>query len=187
MQRTVYWTQLDSPWGPMFLAGSEKAICLCEFLKTKALSHLLERLESQDTCVQIKQDPRPLATALDGLNRYFSNKPERLDHPVGVQGTPFQKEVWLALREIPLGQVASYGEIAARIGRPNSARAVGQACGSNSVVLFVPCHRVIAAKGKLGGFGSGLGLKEALLAHEGVRLEQAPGQAPGTQYHRVIM
>lgn len=173
MKRTVYHTQLDSPWGPLFLAGTEKAICSCEFLDGKNVSNLLFQLQKQDHEALIKQDPQALASPVDGLNRYFSGELQKLDYPVDLQGSPFHMKVWSALQDIPLGRVATYGEIAARIGSPGGARAVGQACGSNPAVLFIPCHRVVAADGKLGGFGGGLSLKRALLRHEGVKMRQA--------------
>ena len=164
----IYYTEVASPWGPLFLAGTEKGICLCEFMQGKNLSSLLMRVEKQYHRSLIKQNLEPLAAALDGLNLYFSGGPENLDHPLDLRGTQFQMQVWSTLRGIPLGEVATYGEIAERIGRPGGARAVGQACGSNPAVLFVPCHRVVASAGKLGGFGSGLKLKKALLLHEGI-------------------
>jgi len=83
-------------------------------------------------------------------------------------GTAFQRAVWGALRRIALGKTRSYGEIAASIGRPKAVRAVGGACGANPIAILVPCHRVLAANGKLGGFGAGLKWKRALLAREGV-------------------
>ncbi len=171
MPTNIYYTQLDSPWGPLFLAGTEKAICSCEFFDGKNVSTLLFRLQKQDHQALIKQNPQALASAVDALNRYFAGAPQKLDYPVDLQGSPFHIKVWTALRNIPLGKVATYGEIAGRIGSPGGARAVGQACGSNPVVLFVPCHRVVAADGTLGGFGGGLSLKRALLRHEGVRME----------------
>ena len=82
-------------------------------------------------------------------------------------GTPFQQLVWQALREIPLGETRSYGEIARGIGRPRAVRAVGAACGANPVPLLVPCHRVLAANGKLGGFSGGPEWKPRLLRREG--------------------
>jgi O-6-methylguanine DNA methyltransferase len=81
-------------------------------------------------------------------------------------GTPFQEEVWDALRRIPRGETRTYGEIAADLGRPQAARAVGRACGANPVPVFVPCHRVQAAGGRLGGFSGGLRWKRLLLARE---------------------
>jgi O-6-methylguanine DNA methyltransferase len=88
-------------------------------------------------------------------------------------GTPFQQKVWRALREIPLGQTRSYSEIAAAVDHPRAVRAVGGACGANPIPVLVPCHRVLAQGGKLGGFSAGLGWKERLLECEGVRLGQA--------------
>jgi O-6-methylguanine DNA methyltransferase len=80
--------------------------------------------------------------------------------------TDFQKAVWSALLKIPPGQVVAYGELARVIGRPNSARAVGAACGANPIPLLVPCHRVVAAHGQLGGFSAGLKWKQLLLGRE---------------------
>ena len=166
MQKKVYFTQFASPWGPLFLAGTETGICSCRFLQGKDLSSLIHQLrKSPDHLVQ--EDALGLASAIDALRQYFSGEKKDLSHPLDLKGTPFQTLVWSALREIPPGEVATYGEIASRIGRPRAARAVGRACGGNRAVLFVPCHRVIAAQGKLGGFGGGLELKKALLRHEG--------------------
>jgi O-6-methylguanine DNA methyltransferase len=167
MQRTIYYTRLASPWGPLFLAGTEEGVCACEFLNGKDIVNVLSHLQKQKHHAKIQEDPQPLASAVDRLNRYFAGELENLNQPLDLQGSQFQMQVWSALRRIPAGKVATYGEIAARIGRPRGARAVGQACGSNPVVLFVPCHRVVAANGGLGGFGSGLSLKKALLQHEG--------------------
>ena len=82
-------------------------------------------------------------------------------------GTEFQRRVWKALRSIPPGQTKSYSQIAQAIGRPEAVRAVGQACGANPIPVVIPCHRVLAAGGKLGGFSSGLDWKRKLLAREG--------------------
>ena len=85
-----------------------------------------------------------------------------------VGGTAFQRAVWQALLKIPRGRTISYGELARRVGRPGAARAVGQAVGSNPVPILVPCHRVVASDGTLGGFGGGLPMKRTLLRQEGV-------------------
>ena len=86
--------------------------------------------------------------------------------PVETNGTPFQQQVWKALREIPAGHTTSYGALAARIGRAGASRAVGLANGSNPVGLVVPCHRVIGANGTLTGYGGGIDRKRWLLDHE---------------------
>ncbi len=84
--------------------------------------------------------------------------------------TEFQKSVWQAMLKIPRGKTKSYGEIAGLIGRPRAVRAVGNACGANRVPVLVPCHRILAAHKKIGGFGSGLDWKRSLLRREGVEL-----------------
>jgi len=135
-------------------------------LHGKDISNLISQLREKPNYV-VQENALPLVPAIDVLEQFFSGETKRLSQALDLQGTPFQLMVWAALREIPLGEVATYGQIADRIGSPRAARAVGQACGSNQVVLFVPCHRVVAAHGKLGGFGGGLKLKKALLRHEG--------------------
>jgi O-6-methylguanine DNA methyltransferase len=90
--------------------------------------------------------------------------------PLDLAGTEFQKSVWNALRKISTGKTKSYGEIARAIGKPKAVRAVGGACGANPVPVLVPCHRVLAANKKLGGFSGGLDWKRSLLKREGITL-----------------
>lgn len=104
------------------------------------------------------------------LAEYFAGKRRRFELELAPSGTVFQRRVWKALTEIPYGQVVSYGEIARRIGLPGAARAVGQANGANPIPIVIPCHRVIAADGTIGGFSSGLDIKRRLLGIEQVRL-----------------
>jgi O-6-methylguanine DNA methyltransferase len=90
--------------------------------------------------------------------------------PLDLAGTDFQKSVWNALRKISFGQTKSYGEIARAVGNPKAVRAVGGACGANPIPVLIPCHRVLAADGKIGGFSGGLDWKRLLLVREGVRI-----------------
>ena len=83
-----------------------------------------------------------------------------------LSGTPLQKKVWAALQKIPCGKTETYSQIAASVGKPKAARAAGSACGANPIPLLIPCHRVVAASGKLGGFSGGLDWKKKLLARE---------------------
>ena len=108
---------------------------------------------------------RATATA---LKKILAGRPAKNFPPLDLAGTEFQKSVWTALRKISAGQTKSYGEIAQAIGRPKAVRAVGGACGANPVPVLVPCHRVLAANKKLGGFSSGLNWKRKLLKREGV-------------------
>jgi methylated-DNA-[protein]-cysteine S-methyltransferase len=106
-----------------------------------------------------------LAAAKQALADYFAGKVPQLP-ALDLRGTDFQLEVWRALTRIPFGEVVTYGELAARLGRPGSSRAVGAANGRNPVAILVPCHRVVAAGGRLGGYSGGLEIKRRLLAHE---------------------
>ncbi|NNC87258.1 MAG: methylated-DNA--[protein]-cysteine S-methyltransferase [Akkermansiaceae bacterium] len=109
-----------------------------------------------------------LNAAEDQLSEYFAGERKAFDLPLDPRGSDFQREVWDALCHIPYGTTCSYREIAQRIGKPKSVRAVGTANGANPIAIIVPCHRVIGADGSLTGFSAGLHIKEALLEHEGV-------------------
>jgi methylated-DNA-[protein]-cysteine S-methyltransferase len=117
----------------------------------------------------IEYDRDPFGHAAT-IQAYFEGQLNAIDSlPVECIGTPFQKTVWRALREIPCGQTVSYSELARRIGRPNAVRAVGLANGANPISVIVPCHRVIGANGTLTGYGGGLERKRWLLSHERAR------------------
>jgi len=110
---------------------------------------------------------RSLNGLTDALGRYFHGELEAIDPlPVQTSGTPFQREVWRALREIPCGGTISYARLAERIHRPSAIRAVGFSNGSNPVTVVVPCHRVIGSDGSLTGYAGGLERKRWLLQHE---------------------
>ena len=100
------------------------------------------------------------------LGEYFACKRKTFDLPLAVKGTPFRSAVWDALRRIPYGEVATYGEIAREVGSPGAARAVGGACNANPIAIIIPCHRVVGANGALTGFGGGLDVKAMLLGLE---------------------
>ena len=103
----------------------------------------------------------------DAIAAYFAGNLNAIDAlPVQAGGTPFQRDVWRALREIPCGTTLSYGKLAERIGRPAAVRAVGMANGANPVAVVVPCHRVIGSNGSLTGYGGGIERKRWLLNHE---------------------
>lgn len=109
-----------------------------------------------------------LLNAKQQMLTYFKTE-TAFDLPLNPKGTPFQQKVYEALLKIPYGKTASYGEIAAMIGKPKAARAVGQAVNKNPLMIIVPCHRIIGKDGSLTGFYGGLALKEKLLKIEGIR------------------
>ena len=104
------------------------------------------------------------------LDEYFAGTRRSFDFPCRAQGTPFQRKVWAALRDIPYGETRSYKDIAEAIGHPKAFRAVGMANHANPIFIAIPCHRVIGASGALVGYGGGLEMKKALLALEASRL-----------------
>ncbi len=114
----------------------------------------------------------PSSSALAGdLDSYLKGNPEPLDHFLDLSfASPFSRSAWTVARQIPFGTVMTYGDLAGKLDRIGGARAVGQAMGSNRFPLLIPCHRVVARGGALGGFGSGLRLKRWLLEQEGVSL-----------------
>jgi methylated-DNA-[protein]-cysteine S-methyltransferase len=112
------------------------------------------------------RDDALLRPAREQLRAYFAGELLDFTVPLALEGTRFQRRVWDELRRIPFGDAVSYAEVARRVGRPTGARAVGSANGRNPVAIIVPCHRVIAADGTLGGYGGGLRRKRWLLDHE---------------------
>jgi len=122
--------------------------------------------------------PPLLAAAGAQLQQYLAGQRQAFELPLAPAGTAFQQHVWTLLTEIPFGAIATYGEIAARAGRAGAARAVGAACHRNPIPIFIPCHRVVAAGGRLGGFSLGLDLKRRLLTLEGTTAGKADHPRP---------
>jgi methylated-DNA-[protein]-cysteine S-methyltransferase len=118
--------------------------------------------------------------AVKELREYFDGKRTAFSVPFEAEGTQFQCDVWKALTDIPYGETRTYAEVAKAVGRPKAARAVGTANHDNRIPVFIPCHRVLAAGGALGGFACGLDFKEVLLRVEG-SLPRPPRQAAATR------
>jgi methylated-DNA-[protein]-cysteine S-methyltransferase len=156
---------VDSPIGPLTAAERAGRVCLLHFgPDSAAIDQTFDRWYPGEPRAR-----QPIAAVSSVLRRYFDGDLAALDTvPVELNGTPFQKKVWEALRRIPCGGTISYGELARRIGETAAIRAVGAANGANPVAVIVPCHRVIGSDGSLTGYGGGLDRKQWLLAHEGV-------------------
>jgi methylated-DNA-[protein]-cysteine S-methyltransferase len=163
---TLDFDTLDSPVGRLDLYARDGRLCALEL---QGSSHpVREWLENRfgAFATRVVRDPAGARTALAA---YFEGDLTALDRvQTDPGGTPFQRRVWDALRAIPVGTTVTYSEIAARVGSPGAARAAGGANACNPVAIVVPCHRVVAAGGKLGGYAGGLGMKRWLLEHEGV-------------------
>ena len=160
-----------SPFGELYLLAGEKGIVAVSLGESFELFRRRYDLMAPGAWKQVKPETdRTLRSAVAALRAFF-DKGEPLPDtiPLDPRGTPFRRKVWAALRKIPHGKTLSYGEVAQRVGSPGASRAVGSACGSNPIPLFIPCHRVVAFDGSLGGFGGGLKMKEKLLALEASR------------------
>ncbi len=161
----IFYSEMTTPLGRIYLAMTEKGlrfICLTksEWLKT------IDKL-SQNNRLRFIKSEKQFKSLKKKLVRYFSGKFSEFDLDLDIRdATPFQKKVWREMRKIPYGQTRSYQWLANRV-KVRSPRAVGQACGSNPLPIIIPCHRVIASDGTLGGFGNGLDKKIHLLKLEG--------------------
>ncbi len=157
--------EAPAPIGPVLLASDGSSLVALDFgMPEERLHGLLHARFGQGVALKEADDPQGFASA---VRAYFAGRLDALDQlPADGGGSPFQRRVWAALREIPAGQTRSYGQVAARIGKPGAARAVGLANSLNPVSLAVPCHRVIGSTGALTGYGGGLERKRWLLAHE---------------------
>ena len=169
----VHTAQIDSPIGSLRVASTEHGLAYLElpFASGRGLRGWLKRCVPDARC---EDGFAPNRMAIAQILEYLEGKRVAFDLPIDLRGTPFQRAVWQALLEIPYGQTRSYAEIAAAVGQPSAVRAVGAANGANPIALVVPCHRVIASDGRLGGYGGGLRLKAKLLAME--RSRPAQGQ-----------
>lgn len=146
-----------SPLGDIALASSEQGLCRLALPSQLALRPFPDDWQRDD-------DSAPHTRKQ--LAEYFAGKRQRFDLALDLQGTAFQQQVWQALLAIPYGQCCSYGDLAAAIKRPKAMRAVGAANGRNPLPIIVPCHRVVAANGKLSGYFGGEDVKRQLLALE---------------------
>jgi len=154
----VNYAYIETPVGILLIAGNDAAVeCISFPRHGKAAKPEPGWQESQRGAV---------AEAIRQLQEYFAGERTGFDLPLAPKGTEFQRAVWRQLQDIPYGETISYGELARRVGNPKAARAVGSANGANPLPIVIPCHRVIAGDGSIGGFGGGLPTKEILLALE---------------------
>ena len=160
----IDFTIVDSALGRLLVATTERGVCRLALGNDDAA---MEReLRDEFSAADVARDDDALhETVTEVLRRIDGAEPE-MSLPLDVRGTAFQLQVWRELVCIPRGETRSYQEVAEAVGKPRAARAVGNACGSNPVAIIVPCHRVVASDGGLGGYGWGLDRKRLLLANE---------------------
>ncbi len=161
-QRTMHW--IASPLGRMLVVLGNGALQGLYFEGQKYFPELDDSLVQWDAS---QADPSSLSVSIEQqVEEYFLGGRQRFDLPIDLIGTPFQRDVWNQLTEIPYGEKRTYGQIARSIGKPEASRAVGAAIGRNPISVIVPCHRVVGQDASLVGYAGGLDRKSDLLQLE---------------------
>jgi AraC family transcriptional regulator, regulatory protein of adaptative response / methylated-DNA-[protein]-cysteine methyltransferase len=172
---TIHFATIETPLGWALVAASRRGICMTALADDR--DSLGAALRQRFPRATIEGGDAGLDDWAQRVVRCITAPGDRPDLPLDIRGTAFQAQVWRALRQIPLGETATYGEVAAALGRPAAVRAVGRACGANPLALLVPCHRVVHKDGDLGGYRWGIERKRALLRRERAAVADGPGDA----------
>lgn len=153
--------------GWVLVAATSKGICRIDIGDTP--QDLRARLQGSFPGAQLGTDDPHFEDTVSQVLAFLERPQQGWQLPLDIQGTAFQRRVWSALREIPAGSTASYGDVAAQIGKPTAARAVAQACAANKIAVAIPCHRVVRSDGQVGGYRWGAARKEVILERERVQ------------------
>jgi AraC family transcriptional regulator of adaptative response/methylated-DNA-[protein]-cysteine methyltransferase len=177
-ERAIAWTIRETSLGPLGVAATPRGVCWVRFGASEG--ELAAALEGEFPFARLARDDARLGPWSEALVERVEGGSARPDPPLDVAGSAFQRRVWDALRAIPRGATRSYGEVAAALGRPRAARAVARACATNPVAVAIPCHRVVAKDGGIGGYAYGTWRKRALLRAEadGTGVERAERRPP---------
>jgi AraC family transcriptional regulator of adaptative response/methylated-DNA-[protein]-cysteine methyltransferase len=157
----------ETPLGSLLVAATDKGVCSVMLGDSEAT--LKADLLKEFPAAEIRNDAKALRSSVNAIVEHLKNKSPRIDLPLDIQATAFQRQVWEHLRAIPYGATHSYSEVAKAIGQQKAVRAVARACATNPVALVIPCHRVIREDKSLGGYRWGLERKKKLLAREKTR------------------
>jgi len=166
----ISYTIARSPLGFLLVAATDKGICTVKLGDTA--SELDQDFRSEFAEAEISESDDKLAGAIEQILKHIAGRQPRLELPLDIRATAFQRQVWEALRSIPYGVTKSYGDIAKEIGQPKAVRAVARACATNPVALVIPCHRVIREDKSLGGYRWGIERKKKLLARESSKTDE---------------
>ena len=168
---TIFYSAVPCPLGCLLVAVTERGICKLSLGDGPA--PLFAGLEAEFNRAERIQDDEGVGYWVERIIAYLEGWQPDLNLPLDLRATAFQLKVWRELQAIPVGETRSYGEVAAAIGQPTASRAVASACARNPVALVIPCHRIIRADKRLGGYRWGIERKRALLERERRYLEQA--------------
>ena len=162
---TIGYVTASCPLGRLLVAATPKGVCSVAMGASDA--DLVAHLRREFPAATIDVDRQSLAACTAAIVAHLRGASRGVDVPLDIQATAFQWQVWQALSAIPFGETRTYAEVARSIGRPRATRAVARACATNPVALAIPCHRVVASDGSVGGYRWGVGRKERLLRQEG--------------------
>jgi len=160
----ISYTIASSSMGRLLVAVTERGVCAVRMADNDA--ELEKDLRGEFPNAELKRDDSALRESVQKILNHLEKNEPRLDLPLDIKATAFQRQVWEHLRAIPYGQTVSYGEVAKALGKPGAVRAVGRACATNPVALVIPCHRVVREDKTLGGYRWGLDRKKKLLDYE---------------------
>jgi AraC family transcriptional regulator of adaptative response/methylated-DNA-[protein]-cysteine methyltransferase len=177
---SIGYTIAKCPLGRLLVAATPRGVCMVSLGDADAV--LEAALLSEYPNAEIHCDAPELAKWVKAILSNLNGRERRLDLPLDVEATAFQRRVWQELRRIPYGRTRSYTEVARAIGRPRAVRAVARACATNPVSIVVPCHRVVREDGNLAGYRWGLERKQALIETEKQRRELARRDAAGVSH-----
>lgn len=155
-----------SPIGDLIIGSVGDRLCLCDWAASPHHRSVTDRLKRHCKTDIVSGDSSILRLTARQLNEFFSGIRTMFNIPVAIFGTEFQEDVWLKIAEIPFGETTSYSQLAKAVNRPASVRTVANACGANAMSIIIPCHRVVAIDGSLGGYAGGVDTKQWLQAHE---------------------
>lgn len=167
--KMIYWSEFNRGKDTYQLAAAEGKVCYIGGPE-EGYAALEKWVSKQYKGAVLIENPEEMQPFIQEFEAYFTGEKRAFEMPIEPKGTPFQQEVWEALLEIPYGETRTYADIAARVGRPKAFRAVGTAIGANPLLVVVPCHRVIAKNGGIGGFSAGLDVKRVLHQVEGIQI-----------------
>lgn len=169
MNGIIHVIRYVSPCGRMVIGNIDGALCLCDWDRPERRSAVDIRMSRDFHAVFEEGCTELTSRAVKQLDEYFSGIRREFDIPLAVRGSEFRRSVWRALSAIGYGATISYGELARRVGRPDAVRAVAAAVGANPLSIFIPCHRVIASDGSIGGYAGSVHAKRMLLDIEAGR------------------
>lgn len=173
MSTLIEWAVMKNRHWKIYIAKTPKGLCYVGS-PGESFERFSEYLKKRFPGCHLEENGQALEPYRQQLLDCISGAESSFTLPIDAKGTPFQRDVWQALQQIPFGQTVPYSEIAALVGRPTAIRAVGTAIGANPVLIAVPCHRVIGKNGAISGYRGGLELKRYLLELEAGQHEQKP-------------